>query len=52
MNNLKKLLISIFIFIMSMVLLNYLYPLDIDRLQKPKSTQIYDRNNKLLTIKL
>jgi len=37
---------------MSMVLLNYLYPLDIDRLQKPKSTQIYDRNNKLLTIKL
>jgi len=29
-----------------------LYPIDIHRLYKPKSTQIYDRNNKILAIKL
>ena len=52
MNNLKKTVYLLSIFIVSFFILDYLYPLDIDRLQKPKSTQIYDRNNKLLTIKL
>ena len=32
--------------------LDYLYPLDVDRLYKPKSTLIYDRHHKLLSVKL
>jgi len=35
-----------------LLLLNLLYPLDIDRLQKPKSTLIYDKNHQLLSVKL
>ena len=33
-------------------LLNYLYPLNKSRLSKPKSTQIYDKNKHLLSVKL
>ncbi len=34
------------------LIINYLYPLDTTRLYKQKSTLIYDKNHKLLTIKL
>ena len=33
-------------------LLNYLYPLNVDRLNKPKSTLIYDRGEHLVSLKL
>ncbi len=33
-------------------LLNYLYPLNVDRLNKPKSTLIYDNGNRLVSLKL
>ncbi len=33
-------------------ILNYLYPLNTDRLNKPLSTLIYDKNNHLLSVKL
>ncbi|HHB95080.1 MAG TPA: penicillin-binding protein 1C, partial [Campylobacterales bacterium] len=52
MNTLKKIILLFSIFIVTITVLNYLYPLDIQRLNKPKSTLIYDRNGKLLTLKL
>jgi penicillin-binding protein 1C len=52
MNLLKRIFIFLFLLIILIVILNYLYPLDIHRLNKPKSTQIYDRNGKILAIKL
>ena len=33
-------------------LLNYLYPLNIDRLNKPKSTLVYDNSHHLISLKL
>ncbi|SFV50363.1 Multimodular transpeptidase-transglycosylase [hydrothermal vent metagenome] len=47
-NIILTLLITIFLF----WLFNFLYPLDIHRLQKPKSTLIYDKNHQLLCVKL
>ncbi|MCK5855765.1 MAG: penicillin-binding protein 1C [Sulfurovaceae bacterium] len=44
-------LLSIFS-IGSFFLLNYLYPLNVDRLNKPQSTLIFDRKNHLITVKL
>jgi penicillin-binding protein 1C len=52
MNALKKIILLLSIFIITLLILNYLYPLDIQRLNKPKSTLIYDCNGKLLTVKL
>ncbi len=43
--------IALFLLLVTL-LLNFLYPLDIARLNKPKSTIIYDRYGQLLSIKL
>ncbi len=48
----KKTLITLTLLYLLFQLLNYLYPLDTERLYKPKSTIIYDRNHKLIAIKL
>ena len=52
MKLIKKLILSIVIIVSLFLLLNYLYPLNRDRLYKPKSTLIYDRNHHLLSLKL
>ncbi len=48
----KKILLTITLLYLLFQLLNYLYPLDTERLYKPKSTIIYDRNHKLIAVKL
>ncbi len=52
MKIIKNSIISILITLSILSLLNFLYPLDIDRLQKPKSTLIYDKSHKLLSVRL
>lgn len=53
MLKITKIIILTTLFVLLLfTLLNFLYPLDTERLHKPKSTLIYDRNNQLLTIKL
>ena len=39
-------------FLVTLILLDYLFPLDTQRLKKPKSTLIYDTNHHLMALKL
>jgi len=48
----KKIIILFLLAMAIFSLLNYLYPLNTDRLNKPLSTLIYDRNKHLLSVKL
>ncbi len=48
----KQISISFVAIFLLFLLLNYLFPLNIERLNKPKSTRIYDRNHQLIGIKL
>jgi penicillin-binding protein 1C len=52
MKIIKNSIITLLITLALFSLLDFLYPLDIDRLQKPKSTLIYDKNHQLLCVKL
>ena len=52
MKFLKLTLVTISILTLLAIILNLLYPLNIDRLNKPKSTTIYDDNNRTIAIKL
>ena len=48
-----KKIITIFVLLWGVIfLLNYSFPLNIDRLNKPKSTLVYDREHHLLGVKL
>ena len=48
----KRSLSTLLFFITLFFILNFLYPLDTARLNKPKSTLIYDNNNHLIAVKL
>ena len=48
----KKIIILFITLVLLFFTLNYLYPLDTARLNKPLSTLIYDRNHHLLSLKL
>ncbi|CAA6802308.1 MAG: Penicillin-insensitive transglycosylase (EC & transpeptidase PBP-1C [uncultured Sulfurovum sp.] len=52
MKKLKYGMISLFIMFFIFIVLNYLFPLNTDRLNKPKSTLIYDNKNHLIAVKL
>jgi penicillin-binding protein 1C len=52
MNIIQKTFIMAMILIAIAISLNLLYPLDHERLYKPQSTRIYDRNHHLLALKL
>jgi len=52
MKLIKKILLYIVVLFALFLLLNYLYPLNTNRLSKPKSTLIYDRSQHLLSLKL
>ena len=52
MNFIKKTTILFLTLIAIFFILNYLYPLNTARLNKPLSTLIYDKDNHLLTVKL
>jgi penicillin-binding protein 1C len=52
LNFIKKITILLLILIAIFFILNYLYPLNTARLNKPLSTLIYDKDNYLLTLKL
>lgn len=52
MKALKYISISITSILIILLLLNYLFPLNIDRLNKPKSTLIYDKHQHLIGVKL
>ena len=51
-NIFKVVLLFITAIILLFFLLNYLYPLNVDRLNKLQSTLIYDKSNHLVTVKL
>ncbi len=48
----KKFLYLVLSLILVVIVLNWLYPLDIDKLDKPRSTIIYDKDNNILRIHL
>ena len=52
MKFIKKITILFSILLILFFSLNYLYPLNIERLNKPSSTLIYDKNHHLLSVKL
>jgi len=52
MKFIKHSLITTTAMLLLFLLLNYLYPLNVDRLNKPQSTLIYDHHNHLISIKL
>ena len=52
MKIIKKSILLILLLLSLFFLLNYLYPLNTNRLSKPKSTRIYDRDHHLLSVKL
>ena len=48
----KRAIILLFSLLFISILLNFLYPLDIERLNRVKSTTIYDKKGQLLAVKL
>ena len=52
LRTLRFLLLITLVIVGIFFLLNYFYPLNIDRLNKPQSTQIYDKNGHLISLKL
>ena len=48
----KRIFLTLTTLLLTIPLLNYLYPLNTTRLNKPKSTLIYDVNHHLLSVKL
>ncbi len=48
----KRIFLALITLLLAIVILNHLYPLNTARLNKPKSTLIYDANHHLLSVKL